>query len=99
VLSVTIAGVSATLTPTLTWCVSAGTIVSGQGTGAVLADASDVQEEYVTVVVVVGRLPKGCPTTETYLMELPEAAPASAHGGGGAEGRDVSGDGAGESAR
>ena len=89
-LSAWIAGGDPAVTPTFKWCVSAGEIVSGQDTGAVVIDASGVEEEYVTVVVVVGGFPRGCATTETYLMDLSAGPPAAPTPPGGAASRTAS---------
>lgn len=67
---VDISGADPAVTPTIKWCVSAGTIVSGQGTGAVVIDASGVKEEYVKVKVVIGGYNRHCPVEDTYLIFL-----------------------------
>ena len=71
-LSVTIAGTAPGHKPTFQWCVSAGAITGGQGTYEVEIDASTVDGEAVTVVVIIGGMNEHCDNVASYLMELSE---------------------------
>ncbi len=53
-------------TPTYTWCLSAGTITSGQGTDTIEIDTSAVSDKWITVVVMIGGLDRECTDVVTY---------------------------------
>lgn len=69
-LSALIVGADPRFNPTLQWGVSAGRIVSGQGTSAVKIDTSGAGCDPVTVTLEVGGvIPRGCPGVKTYTIE------------------------------
>src|SRR3712207_1619657 len=74
---VNVSGGDPNVTPRFRWCVSEGTLVSGQGTSAVVVDASGAKEEYVTVTVTVFGYDSACEMVDTYYVLLPEGAARS----------------------
>jgi hypothetical protein len=69
-LSAYIAGGDPRFTPTYKWGVSAGFIVSGQGTHSVKINASGTDCPQITVTLEVGGImPEGCQKTKTYTIE------------------------------
>lgn len=61
-----LSGAGPRVTPTYKWCVSAGTITSGQDTNSIEIDASHVSDEWITVVVMIGGLDRACLNHDTY---------------------------------
>ena len=71
--SATLAGGDPRFTPTYKWSVSAGTIVSGQGTYAIEVDASGADGKPITATLEVGgAIPDGCQKIERYAVECPK---------------------------
>ena len=71
-LAVSVSGADPNITPTFKWCISAGTLVSGQGTTAIEIDAGDVNEEKITVVLMFGGADKLCNNVASYSLMLPK---------------------------
>jgi hypothetical protein len=70
--SATLAGVDPRFSPTYKWSVSAGTIISGQGTYAIEVDASSAGGKPITATLEVGGvIPEGCKKVECYTTECP----------------------------
>lgn len=69
----TLAGLDARLGPTYKWGVSAGAIVSGQGTYAIEVDVSRAGGKPIIVTLEVGGvIPKGCQKVVCYATECPK---------------------------
>jgi hypothetical protein len=69
-ISAQLSGLDPRFSPTFEWKVSAGTIVSGQGTYAIEIDMSSAGDKPVIVTLKVGGvIPRGCPNTESYTVE------------------------------
>jgi hypothetical protein len=70
VLTAYIVGGDPRFTPTFKWSVSAGLIVSGQGTPSVKIDTSGTNCQQITVTLEVGgAIPKDCQRAKTYTIE------------------------------
>ena len=70
--SATLAGVDPRFHPTYRWSVSAGTIISGQGTYAIEVDAKSATGKPITAMLEVGGvIPAGCQMTECFTTECP----------------------------
>lgn len=64
-LLVEVNGGRAESTPKYTWCLSAGTITSGQGTDTIEIDTSALSDEWITVVIMIGGFDRACSNTAT----------------------------------
>lgn len=58
--------------PTYTWCLSAGTITSGQSSDTIEIDTSTVTDKWITVVVMIGGLDRACTNVVTYRIVFEE---------------------------
>lgn len=56
------------------WTISAGTIMSGQGTARILVNTKEIGGEFVTATVELGGLPAKCSTTASASAEVIPAA-------------------------
>jgi len=68
----TVSGGAPEMIPTYEWSISAGKIISGQGTSKITVDASDLSVEFVTGTVSVGGANPSCPTTASCTIPLGE---------------------------
>ena len=58
------------VTLTYKWCVSAGTIISGQDTDTIEIDASGISDEWITVVILINGLDRSCHNFNTYRIDV-----------------------------
>jgi hypothetical protein len=73
--SVNISGRFRDLAPKYKWQVSAGKIISGQGTPEILVDTSEVAGQSITATVEIDGLPPECDRTESCTLPILEPAP------------------------
>jgi hypothetical protein len=55
---------------TYNWAISAGTIISGQGTAKILVNTEGLAGMYVTASVVLGGLPRTCVSSASFSVEV-----------------------------
>ncbi len=55
---------------TFNWAISAGTIISGQGTSVIRIETKDLAGMYVTATVQLGGLPRDCVSTASSSVEI-----------------------------
>jgi hypothetical protein len=66
--------------PTYNWAISAGTIISGQGTAKILVNTEGLGGMYVTATVELGGLPAKCVSTASSSVEVIPAAQLTVSG-------------------
>jgi hypothetical protein len=65
------------VTLTYKWTVSAGTIISGQGTSTIIIDKAGTEGQSIIVTVEVGGLDANCPQSESCTLSAPALRPMS----------------------
>ncbi len=73
-LTVEVMGAGPNVIPTYKWCVSAGMIISGQGTDTIEIESSGTDEEWITVVIIVGGLDRSCDGVDSHRIEIKKRA-------------------------
>ena len=59
---------------TYNWAISAGTIISGQGTARILVDTKEAAGMFITATVDLGGLPSNCTSAASYTVDVIPAA-------------------------
>ena len=63
---------------TFNWTVSAGKIISGQGTSSISVDTADIEGKTITATVEVGGIPDGCGNKASCSTPIADPAPPTA---------------------